>query len=141
MDILFLTIKKKDRQMKTLLKFLLALTLGVTLTQAAAFDKDAKHRTTKVHISARKPLTVGSNKLTLSISKNGKPIDAQVSLKAFMPAMPGMPAMKSQVDAKELGNGKYEGRLNLPMGGTWQLHIFITPKTGKKSRVKTTLNF
>jgi hypothetical protein len=62
-------------------------------------------------------------------------------LKAFMPAMPGMPAMESKVEAKNLGNGKYKATLNLAMGGTWQLHIFITPKSGKKSRVKTTLNF
>ena len=58
-----------------------------------------------------------------------------------MPAMPGMPAMESKVTAKNLGHGVYEAKLNLAMSGTWQLHIFITPKTGKKSRVKTTLNF
>jgi len=58
-----------------------------------------------------------------------------------MPAMPGMPAMSSKANAKNLGNGKYKATLNLAMSGTWQLHIFITPKTGKRSRVKATLNF
>ena len=58
-----------------------------------------------------------------------------------MPAMMGMPAMESKADALSLGNGKYEARVNLAMGGTWQLHIFITPAEGKKSRVKTTLDF
>jgi hypothetical protein len=127
--------------MKTLTKLFLALVLGVTLMQAAAFDKDAKYRTTKVHISSQKPITTGSNTFTFSITKNAKPIDAKVSLKAFMPAMPGMPAMVSKVQTQNLGNGHYKGTLNLAMSGTWQLHIFITPKTGKKSRVKTTLNF
>ena len=57
-----------------------------------------------------------------------------------MPAMPGMPAMESKAQAKDLGNGKYQVTVNLAMGGTWQIHIFITPKTGKKSRVKTSIN-
>jgi hypothetical protein len=128
--------------MKSLVKILLAMILGVSLAHAAAFSKDAKFRTTQVHITADKPLTTGSNTIELVVSKNGKVInDAKVLLKAFMPAMPGMPAMESKVEAKNLGNGKYKATLNLAMGGTWQLHIFITPKSGKKSRVKTTLNF
>ena len=127
--------------MKNLSKIFLALLLGATLLNAAAFSKDAKYRTTKVHITADQPITAGSNTLKFSITKNGKLIDGNVNLKAFMPAMPGMPAMVSKVTAKNLGNGVYEAKLNLAMSGTWQLHIFITLKTGKKSRVKTTLNF
>ncbi|RLA82056.1 MAG: hypothetical protein DRG78_08205 [Epsilonproteobacteria bacterium] len=128
--------------MKTLTKLFLILTLGVTLIQAAAYEKDAKYRTIKVHISAEKPVTAGTNTLHFSITKDGKAIkDSKVSLKAFMPAMPGMPAMVSKVDASYIGNGVYEAKLNLAMSGTWQLHIFIAPKKGKKSRVKTTINF
>jgi hypothetical protein len=127
--------------MKTLTTLLLALLVSATLLNASAFSKDAKYRTTKVHITAEKPVTAGSNTLKFTITKNGKAIDGAVSLKAFMPAMPGMPAMESKVKAKNLGNGIYEAKLNLAMSGTWQLHIYITPKTGKKSRVKTTLNF
>jgi hypothetical protein len=114
----------------------------VSLSHAAAFSKDAKFRTTTAHLTAQKPLTTGANTLVVELKKDGKALDdAKVTLKAFMPAMPGMPAMSSKVEAKNLGNGKYEATLNLVMGGTWQLHIFITPKTGKKSRIKTTLNF
>jgi len=128
--------------MKSLTKIFLALLLGVTLSHAAAFSKDAKFRSTQVHITADKPLTTGSNTLKFTITKNGKPLkDVQVALKAFMPAMPGMPAMSSKTNAKSLGDGVYEGTLNLAMSGTWQLHIFITPKEGRKSRIKTTLNF
>jgi hypothetical protein len=128
--------------MKTFTKIFLALLLGATLAQAAAFSKDAKFRSTTAHITAGKPLTTGTNTVVVELKKSGKAItDAKVTLKAFMPAMPGMPAMSSKVQATNLGGGRYEAKLNLAMSGTWQLHIFITPKEGKKSRIKTTLNF
>ena len=128
--------------MKTLTQIFLALLLGVSLAQAAAFSKDAKYRTLKAHITADKPLTTGTNTLVVKLKKSGKAItDAKVTLKAFMPAMPGMPAMSSKVQAVNLGNGRYKAKLNLAMSGTWQLHIFIAPKEGRKSRIKTTLNF
>ncbi len=127
--------------MKTLTTILLTLILGVSLSHASPFSKDVKYRTTKVHITAEKPVTAGSNTFKFSITKDTKAINAQVTLKAFMPAMPGMPAMESKVKATNLGNGLYKAKLNLAMSGTWQLHIFITSKTGKKSRVKTSINF
>jgi len=128
--------------MKTLAKLLLTLLLGTTLLNAAAFDKDAKFRTTKIHFSSDKPIGTGSNTFILDIKQNSKaPTGASVKVKAFMPAMPGMPAMKSEATAQNLGNGKYKVTLNIAMGGTWQIHVFITPKTGKKSRVKTSINF
>ena len=128
--------------MKTFIKIFLALLLGVTLSYAAAFSKDAKFRSVKVHITAEKPLTTGSNLLHFQIKKSAKLVEgAKVVVRAFMPAMPGMPAMESKVEAKELGEGVYSAKLNLAMNGTWQIHIFIVPKTGKKLRVKTSLNF
>ena len=128
--------------MKKILMILLSLTLGATLLQASAYEKDVKYRTTKVHISSEKPLTTGSNTFVLDIYQKAKALEgAKVSVKVFMPAMPGMPAMKYEAKAKDLGNGKYEVTVNIAMNGTWQLHIFITPTKGKKSRVKTSLNF
>jgi len=128
--------------MKKILIVLLTIALGFSLTQAAAFSKDAKYKTIKVHIASDEPITIGSNTLILNISKKGQSLkDTKVSVKAFMPAMPGMPAMESKSNAKDLGNGKYEVTLNIAMRGTWQLHIFITPTEGKKSRVKTSINF
>ncbi|MDH4944299.1 FixH family protein [Sulfurimonas sp. C5] len=128
--------------MKSLIKFLFAMLVTITLAHAAAFEKNANFRTTHINISAQKPLTAGSNELVLLIKKENTLIsDAKVSVKAFMPAMPGMPAMESKADAVNKGNGEYIVKLNLVMNGTWQLHVFITPKKGKKLRVKTTLNF
>ncbi|PHS58726.1 MAG: hypothetical protein COB17_01905 [Sulfurimonas sp.] len=128
--------------MKKILFILLSLALGASFLQAAAFTKEVKFRTTKVSISSDKVIGTGSNTFILDISQKGKAINAvKVSVRAFMPAMPGMPAMQSKADAKDLGNGKYKVTLNIAMGGTWQLHIFITPATGKKSRIKTSINF
>ncbi len=124
-----------------ILTMVFSVLLLVASLNAAAFDKDAKFRTTKVHLSSDKPLGVGSNTFVLDIKVKGKvPAGASVRVKAFMPAMPGMPAMESKAEAQDLGNGKYKVTVNLAMGGTWQLHIFITPKTGKKLRVKTSIN-
>jgi hypothetical protein len=124
--------------MKTIAKIFLIAILGGSLLQAAAFEKVAKSRTTKVVLSSEKPLTTGNN--TINIVVDEKYADATLNVKVFMPAMPGMPYMEGTADAKNLGGGKYETNINLSMGGTWQVHIFITPKTGKKIRVKTSLN-
>ncbi len=125
--------------MKTLAKILLIAILGASLLQAAAFEKQAKTRAAKVVLSSQKPLTTGSNTLHISVGGD-KFKDADVSIKIFMPAMPGMPYMEARADAKNLGNGLYEAKVNLAMGGTWQVHIFITPKNGKKIRAKTSIN-
>jgi len=125
--------------MKTIVKIFMIALLGVSLLQGAAFEKVAKSRATKVTLNSEKPLTAGNNTIILKIS-NDKLKDSKVVFKAFMPAMPGMPAMESKSVAKNLGNGKYSVDFNLAMNGTWQVHIFITPKEGRKVRVKTSLN-
>jgi hypothetical protein len=125
--------------MKTLVKILLVALLGASLLQGAAFEKTAKSKAAQVELSSEKPLTAGNNTITLVVL-NKEYKDSSVSVKAFMPAMPGMPYMESVSEANSLGEGKYTAELNLAMSGTWQVHIFITPKEGKKVRVKTSLN-
>jgi len=128
--------------MKKLLIIIATLLLTTSVVQAAAFDKDLKFRTTKIHLSSDKPIGTGYNTFILELKQNGKvPQGAKVDVKAFMPAMPGMPAMESKAQGKSLGNGKYEVKLNIAMTGTWQIHIFITPTEGKRTRVKTSINF
>lgn len=125
--------------MKRLLKMFVALTLGATLLQAAAFEKVAKGGGTEVVITSNKPLSVGNNILHVAL-KDGKYKDAKVSLKLFMPEMPGMPQMETESDAKNVGEGMHESEINFSMSGTWQVWIFITPQEGKKIRIKTSLN-
>ena len=124
--------------MKTITKIFLVAVLAVSTMQAAAFEKIAKSKSAKVVISSEKPITTGYNDLNIVIDEKFK--DAAVSIKVFMPAMPGMPYMDNVADAKNMGNGKYSTNVNFSMGGTWQIHIFITPKTGKKIRAKTSVN-
>ena len=127
--------------MKTLLKFFVFIALAASLLNAAGFEKTATFKTTKVVIRSEKPLAVGNNTLELMLTLDAKVSEgARVNLKLFMPAMPGMPAMESVAEASSLGGGKYKANVNFTMGGTWQVHILITPKTGKIIRVKTSVN-
>ncbi len=125
--------------MKTVLKFFMLALLGVSLAQAAAFERVAKSSATDVVVSSQKPLSTGENTLQLKI-QNPEYADATVAIKVFMPAMPGMPYMESTADAVSLGDGLFEADVNLSMGGTWQVHIFITTASGQKLRLKTSLN-
>jgi len=124
-----------------LLGLLVSAMLAAASLHAAAFEKEAVSRTAKVQLSAEKPLVVGNNIIDLRVSRNAEVLpDAEVVVKAFMPAMPGMPYMESKVEATPLGKGHYRSELNFSMGGTWQIHIFVTPKEGKKIRIKTSVN-
>ncbi len=120
---------------------LFSAVLAVASLYGAAFEKEAASRTAKVVLSAEKPLVVGNNVIDLAVTHQGVALqDAEVLIKAFMPAMPGMPYMESKIEATRIGKGVYEAELNFSMGGTWQIHIFITPKEGKKVRIKTSVN-
>lgn len=125
--------------MKTITKLFISLLLGTTLLQGIAFEKTISSSATQIILSSVKPLSTGNNTLLLEImSEDYK--DSDVSLKVFMPAMPGMPYMQSISKVKNIGSGKYTTNINVSMRGTWQVHIFVTPKTGKKVRIKTSFN-
>lgn len=124
-----------------LISIILGLSLMLTHLSGAAFEKEAKSRSAVIKLSSEKPLVVGNNTIVFEVLKNGKVTTGdKITVKAFMPAMPGMPYMENKDVAKELGNGKYESIVNFSMGGTWQIQIFVTPANGKKYRVKTSIN-
>ena len=127
--------------MKRWIKIFILALLSAGLLNAAAFEKEAVSQTAKVLLSADKPLAVGANTVELLVTLDNAVADgAAVAVKVFMPAMPGMPAMESTVDAVSLGGGRYKADVNFSMPGTWQIHILITPETGRKIRVKTSVN-
>lgn len=124
-----------------LLRIITVLALMLTLSHAAGFEKQISSKKAEATLSADKPLVVGENRLTFHITKAGKAIDgAKVKVKFFMPAMPGMPYMEEVREAKNLGGGNYAVNANFSMGGTWQLHLFVTPEEGKKFRLKSSVN-
>jgi Cu(I)/Ag(I) efflux system membrane fusion protein/cobalt-zinc-cadmium efflux system membrane fusion protein len=73
------------------------------------------------------PAHKGGNTIRVRLTDNSKkPIaGAQVTTTFFLPAMPamGMAAMRSVATLADKGNGLYEGPLQLPTGGTWQVTV------------------
>lgn len=113
--------------------------IGFGTLEAAALEKVVNSPSITLKLVFEKPLAVGLNSMKVLLS-NKKFEEAEVSVKVFMPAMPGMPAMQDISKAKNLSNGVYRAQVNFSMRGTWQVHIFITPKEGRKIRVKSSLN-
>lgn len=85
---------------------------------------------TKIDLSTKPaPPRKGSNKLLVKLTdSDGKPVAGmQVKVVFFMPAMPAMGMAAEHVAATltEKGNGIYEGSLQLPSGGTWQVTVSV----------------
>jgi len=122
-------------------KLILMCILSASLAFGAAWEQSASVQNVKAVLSSDKALIVGDNTLVVTVKQQNIPIEnAVVEVKAFMPAMPGMPAMESKSKAAAQGYGVYKTSVNLDMGGTWQIHIFVTTKEGKKYRLKTSLS-
>jgi Cu(I)/Ag(I) efflux system membrane fusion protein len=104
---------------------------GGSVEEPVAIDasKMSGKRDIKISLSTnpdppRSGKTIFKFKLTNS---EGEPItDAQVKFTIIMPAMPGMPEMRSAGDAKHAGGGVYTGELNIPMSGSWTLAVGAT---------------
>jgi multidrug efflux pump subunit AcrA (membrane-fusion protein) len=67
----------------------------------------------------------GKNVFKFKITDSqGKPVtDAKVKFTALMSAMAGMSEMRSTGEAKSMGDGVYEGEINIPMSGSWTLGV------------------
>jgi RND family efflux transporter MFP subunit len=74
-----------------------------------------------------RPPVRGTNRLVVSLKDpGGKPLTgARVSVSFYMAPMPamGMAAMRERADLSERGGGIYEGKVDLPSGGSWQVSI------------------
>lgn len=90
------------------------------------------------------PPRKGSNTVRVKVtSQDGKPITgAQVTVTFFMPAMPamGMAAMKTVINAGDMGSGIYAGKVALGSGGTWQVTITATQNGQTIANKQMTLN-
>ncbi len=83
------------------------------------------------------PPSVGENEFKVKVTDvSGQPVtDATVGIKYFMPAMAGMPAMGSELEAEHRAEGLYTAILNLSMGGTFPWDVTITVNRKGKSSV------
>ena len=77
----------------------------------------------------RNRLQKGANSVKVKVTNDhGAPVsDADVTVATFMPAMPamGMAAIQNSFRLKNAGNGLYQGSVDLPSGGLWQLTITV----------------
>lgn len=88
----------------------------------------------------KNPPVVGANQVEIALAdKAGKAVaDAKVQVVASMPAMPGMPAMENKADAK-LDGAKYKAKIDLSMGGSWNMSVRIT-RGGKTDTARWTVD-
>jgi hypothetical protein len=118
---------------------LLVLTAGAAWAKGHEVEKQAGDFKLTIQME-RTPPVVGENGVQIAITdKAGKAVaDAKVTVVASMPAMPGMPAMESKADAKWDG-GKYKGKVNLSMGGSWNMSVRIS-QGGKTATARWTVD-
>ncbi|WP_200762120.1 FixH family protein [Nitrosophilus alvini] len=120
---------------------LFAMLLAGTALFAAGFEKHGRAGKVDVTLVSDKPLTKGTNAVTVVLKEKNKPVNgAKVVIKVFMPEMPGMPYMEDKKKAKFLSEGKYSANINFAMRGTWQVRIYIITKDGKKYLYKGSVN-
>lgn len=90
----------------------------------------------KVNVAADPaPPKAGLQYFTIQVqpdaSGKGKLKDAEVSLMAIMPEMPGMHTMKSNGRMQKIKDGEFKSRVTLSMNGVWFLHVVVTAGQNK----------
>ena len=126
--------------MKSLFKIFTVILLTVGFLNAEPINQDGQKDGYDVKLSSQKSLIVGTNELTIEISKDGVLLtDPKVKLKIFMPEMPGMPYMEYE-DKAVLENGVYKVNINFSMSGTWQYHLKFKTKDDAVHTVKGSIN-
>jgi hypothetical protein len=71
--------------------------------------------------------------LVVEVNENGKPVTG-LKMNGVL-EMVKMDHGTIEVDFKEIGNGKYEGTVELPMGGDW--NAILKMEKGNKSKEQT----
>ena len=98
-------------------------------TEPAANNAGSAEKLSIDFSSIPSPPRTGSNTARVRVTgSNGKPITgSQVMVALFMPAMPqmGMAAMHATATLTEQAAGNYEGKLDVPMSGTWQVTVSV----------------
>jgi inner membrane protein involved in colicin E2 resistance len=122
-----------------LVVLLVVLVAGTVFAKENTVQKKAGDYSVEIKMDKESPV-VGSNSMEIMIKdKAGKAVtDATVVVTASMPSMPGMPAMENKADAK-LEGGTYKAKIDLSMGGSWNMSVRIT-QGGKTATAKWTVD-
>jgi hypothetical protein len=97
----------------------------------------SKAKDFSVEIQMKKdPPVIGTNLIEIDVTDDdGRAVkDARVMVSAFMPARPGTQVTQTAAAAKWEG-GKYKAKIDLPVGGTWEMSVLIT-QGGKTTAAK-----
>lgn len=122
-----------------LVLMVMALWAGVAYAKDLEVKKTAGDNTVVIKMDKNPPI-VGENKITVEIvDKMGKYVkDAKVMVNYGMPAMPGMGAMNYDT-ALLIKDNAYVGKLDLSMGGSWNITAKVT-QGAKTYAVKFTID-
>ncbi|MBI4463602.1 MAG: FixH family protein [Acidobacteria bacterium] len=107
-----------------------AMTLGSGVTEIGGQVTAAQPSGPQARVqfqSQPSPPRAGNNRLTVTVTDAaGAPVpDAAVRVVFYMPAMPamGMAAMRAEATLSSAGGGIYEGPIEVPTAGTWQVSV------------------
>lgn len=126
--------------MKKILLMVMAGTMALSLIAGCSKGYVSQKTADGVNITLkadRYPLVKGDNSMSVNVvDSSGKPVsDSIVTVRYYMPAMPGMAPMEfiPQISAK--GNA-YAFTANIPMEGGWKLDV-TTTRQGKPAVTAT----
>ena len=89
------------------------------------------------------PRGAAENEFEVTVKdQQGKPVDgADVSVVMFMPAMPAMkmPEMRNEVRLTGAGNGRYTGRGQVMMAGSWTVTVSVKQNGREVGQQKVTI--
>ncbi len=124
---------------KVLYWVVLALTTGMLTAECSkGFESQKAVDDMKVTLSvARYPLVKSDNTLNVKVTEaSGKPVtDAVVTVRYYMPPMPGMAPMDFNTQAVLKGD-TYSASLNVPAEGGWKVEVSVA-RTGKPAATTT----
>jgi YtkA-like len=124
---------------KNLIAFTAAVIAGLLLFGCSkGYEKSTVTGDLTITLSVdRYPLVKGDNMLSVKAADaSGKPVtDAAVSVRYFMPAMPGMAPMDFNTQAVLKGD-QYALSANVPMEGGWKAEVSVT-RPGKPAVTAT----
>ncbi|ADG91828.1 conserved hypothetical protein [Arcobacter nitrofigilis DSM 7299] len=126
--------------MKNIFKLFAGLLVAFNLVHADPLLQEGSKDGYDVKLSSEKSLVMGSNEIIIELAKDGAKLsNAKVKIKFFMPEMPGMPYMESEIKGK-IVDGKFKASVNFAMGGTWQYQLKFKTEDGKVHTVRGSVN-